>query len=482
MNNITNRGPWFTPFLKAFLILFLIGLTPVPFVFAASTDLTYIPLVSKHTKHFYVTPDGKDTNPGTFNAPWQTPQYAVETAPDGATIYIRAGTYSPITIERTGLTLLSYPGETAIFSGDGREQHTIMIRNTSAVTISGLRIQDNPVAYGTGIHVENSQDVLISSNLIQSNQGFGVVLKDNVNVTVTNNELTDNANAIEVRYGSDGVVLRNNMIHNNNRRVDSGRAAIGINFYYTTGPVYATNNWLWENYAISRSSNEGAAFEVYAATNVIISGNVIWDNETVLETGTDEIKTPCANITFTRNIAVRGTRQQGLILRCAADSLIAHNTFDGLDNFVFDLSHFKGEYGASIEGLQILNNIAINGRVYAIEMELPASVTIDYNLAYNPGSDSEYGQYLAYVEGHGNTNLLSEFQNWTGYESHAVNSDPSFVDLPNRDYHISDSSPAIDRGLPLGEPYQGSAPDLGRYEFYALKILKKMAFTLDNFR
>ena len=454
----------------------------MPFVLASTVNLTYLPVVSRQTSNYYVAPDGSDANPGTIDAPWKTPQHAVETAPTGTTIYLRAGTYRPMTIERSGLTLLGYPGETAIVSGDGYEQHTIMIRNTSDVSIRSLTIQNNPIDYGTGIHVENCHDIMISGNLIQSNQGFGIVLKDVTDVIVANNELTDNANAIEVRYGSDEVILRDNLVHNNNRQVDSGRAAIGINFYYTTGPIYATGNWMWENYAINGSEREGAAFEVYAATNVTINGNVIWDNETILETGTDNDKTPCSNITFTRNIAIRGSRQQGLILRCAADSLVAHNTFDGMDNFVFDLSHFKGEYGASIEGLQILNNIAVNGRVYVIETEMPASVVIDYNLVYNPGSSSDYGEYLAYVEGLGNTDLFSDFQNWTGYEAHGVNSDPLFLDPLNGDYHLTEASPAIDQGLPLGEPYHGYAPDMGRYEFYPIKILSKMSFTLDNFR
>jgi parallel beta-helix repeat protein len=482
MINFIVRGLCRRRILSALSVIFIVGLAPIPFVLASSANLTFLPMVSRHTSNYYVAPDGSDTNPGTIDAPWKHPQFAVETAPTGASIYLRAGSYRPMTIERSGLTLLGYPGETAIISGDGVEQHTIMIRNTSDVSIRSLTIQDNPIVYGTGIHVENSHDILISSNLIQSNQGFGVVLKDVVGVIVEYNEITDNANGIEVRYGSDGVVLRDNQVHNNHRRVDSGRAAIGINFYYTTGPVYATGNWVWENYLIGASEREGAAFEVYAATNVTISGNVIWDNETILETGTDNDKTLCANITFTRNIAVRGIRQQGLILRCAADSLVTHNTFIGLDNFVFDLSHYKGEYGASIEGLQILNNIALNGRVYAIETELPASVVIDYNLIYNPGSDSDYGEYLAYVEGFGNTNLFSEFQNWTGYEAHGVNSDPLFVDQPNGDYHLTETSPAIDQGLPLGDPFQGSAPDLGRYEYNALNILSKIHFPLDNFR
>jgi hypothetical protein len=207
------------------------------------------------------------------------------------------------------------------------------------------------------------------------------------------------------------------------------------------------------------------AFEVFAASNVIMTGNVLWENQTILETGTDG--EPCNHLTFTHNTAYRINWQQGLILRCASNSLIAHNTFDGLDSFVFDLSHYHGIYGSSIEGLKIVNNIAVNGRVYTIDtFPLPASVVIDYNLLDNPpGSPSEYGDYLAYVEGYGNTDLFSEFQAWTGYEMHGVYANPSLVNPDALDYHLNDDSPAIDRGMLLGEPFFGAAPDLGRYEF-----------------
>ena len=473
MGDLQFRGFKRNALLAGTFILLLGVLLPVTLVIAEGVNFSYLPLLQRETSNYYVSPEGDDANPGTIDAPWEHVQFAVEKAPPGSAIYLRTGTYLPITIEEARLSLIGYPGETAIFQGDGKEQHTIMIRDTSEISLSNLTIQNNPVNYGTGVHVENSQDISISNCLIQSNQGFGVVLKDVADVIVQNNELTDNANAIEVRYGSQNVMLRENLIHHNNRRLDSGRSAIGINFYYTTGPVTAQGNWLWENHTPELPDPGGAAIEVYGAANITITDNVFWDNETIMETGTDEDKTPCTNITFTRNLAMRGDRQQGLILRCAANSLVAHNTFDGLDNFVFNLSHYKGEYGASIEGLEIVNNIAVNGRVYVIETEMPASVVIDYNLAYNPGSSSDYGEYLAYVEEYGNTEHFELFQEWTGYEAHGMNCEPQFLDPANGDYHLSASSPAIDHGIPLGEPYQGNAPDLGRYEYTVLKYQAK---------
>jgi parallel beta-helix repeat protein len=425
----------------------------------------YIPILRKPQPTYIVSTGGSDANPGTLAAPWLTLQHAADTAVPGSIIYVRGGTYSGFILERSNLTLSGYPGETVVVVGDGVEQHTIHLRNVSGVSLRLLVVQDNPVKYGTGIHVEDSSLVTIAGSLIQDNQGFGIVLKNVSQVTVIDNEFSYNANAIEVRYGSAGVLIEDNRIHHNYRDVDSGRSATGVNFYYTTGPIIAQGNMLWENHTIDQPDPGGAAFEVYAASNITIRENIIWDNETVLETGSDSLHTPCSNLTFTRNTAFRGARQQGLILRCASSSLVAHNTFDALDNFVYDLSHNRGEYGASIEGLRILNNIHVYGRVYVIENDLPVSVIIDHNLLYNPGSASQYGEYLAYVDGFGNTDSLAEFTSWTGYEQHGMCVNPLFVAYAQRNYALTAASPAIDAGVILSEPFLGLAPDLGRFEF-----------------
>jgi hypothetical protein len=336
--------------------------------------------------------------------------------------------------------------------------------NSSGIRINGLSFHDNWKQYGVGVYVEDSRDVTVRSSTFYDNQGFGVVTKNVTDVRVEGNDLFRNANAIEIRYGSRGVVLAGNQIHDNFRKVDSGRGAIGVTFYRTTGPVTAIGNRLWNNHSIDKADPEGAAFEVYAGGNVAMVSNVIWDNETVLETGTKD-QAACSSISFVRNIVFRGNRQQGLILRCASNSLIAHNIFDGLDEYVYYLTHFDGQYGASIEGLRIVNNIAINGRVYSIGNAIPSTVEIDHNLVYNLGSTAIRGDSLAYVYNKGNTMLLSEFQQWTGYDLHSLSAVPTFVNSANHDYRPLAGSPAIDLGVILGESYYGTAPDAGAYEF-----------------
>ena len=45
------------------------------------------------------------------------------------------------------------------------------------------------------------------------------------------------------------------------------------------------------------------------------------------------------------------------------------------------------------------------------------------------------------------------------------NADPKFVDQPNHDYHLLVTSTCIDAGVDVGLPFNGAAPDIGRYEF-----------------
>lgn len=426
----------------------------------------YLPIILKPDScTFYVAATGSDSAAGTASNPWKSIQHAVDASPAGTTVCVRAGTYAGFKLTRPNLTVMGYPGETVYVTGNGSDINTIKIQNTSGDVIRNLNIKENLLQYGTAINIENSVDITIAGNSLHDNQGFGVVIKNSANVIVEDNDVSHNGNGIEVRYSSAGVILRNNRIYLNDRVVDSGRGGVGVTFYRTTGPVTAEGNLVWGNHT-PPPDQQGVGFEVFAASNVTMTGNVLWDNQTVLETGTDG--TACDTLTFTRNIAYRINWQQGLILRCASNSLIAHNTFDGLDSYVFDISSYHGQYGASIEGLVIVNNIAINGRVFALDtFPLPVSVVIDNNLVYNPpGSPAKYGNYLAYVDGFGNTALLSEFQSWTGYELLGIQQNPLLVDPVAHDYHLQPNSPAIDRGVILGEAYYGAAPDLGRYEYW----------------
>ena len=66
--------------------------------------------------------------------------------------------------------------------------------------------------------------------------------------------------------------------------------AVGIAFVMTTGNITASGEPDLEQSSAQLDYDwDGGAFEIYGASNVHITDNIMWDNENVLETGTDGV-------------------------------------------------------------------------------------------------------------------------------------------------------------------------------------------------
>lgn len=448
--------------------------TPIPTVMPTATPLP-TPTYSATPNTFHVAMTGQDSNPGTAAAPWRTPQKAADSASAGATVLIHSGTYPPFVVSRSGtagapLTFTGAPGEAApVVAGNTTTVNTIRITAARYVTISGLIVQGADAnSKSAGIRIEQvASSIVLSGNLIRNNRGRGIELFNANSVTISGNEITKNAKGIHVGLSTGSVVIANNRIHHNDR-VEVGtlgdHGGVGVGFNHTTGGVVATGNLIWGNRAPSSDYGfDGGAFEIYGASNVRIEGNTVWDNRNTLETGTNDIG--CVNNVFARNLAYGAAavdRTVGMVLRCAEGMLVANNTFYHLDDFVFVLNAAAGPTGSSIEGLRILNNIAvmeIGARIYGIDSAMPASVVIDCNLVTSGG-------IIADVQGQ-RARDLATFRSWTGYEKTGLSADPRFVKPTALDFRLTAGSPAIDRGrvIPgVSASYWGAAPDLGRVE------------------
>src|SRR6185503_20230850 len=147
--------------------------------------------------------------------------------------------------------------------------------------------------------------------------------------------------AVAVRLFGEGdpgsvhdVVIEGNWLHDSDSMVvndaapDNDFGGNGIVWHKVSGATVARDNQLWNNRAASRDyGTDGGAFEIWGSSAVEITGNTAWDNVNVLETGTDG--PPCAGLRFTRNTAFAASVGVGLILRCAENGLVAHNTLVG---------------------------------------------------------------------------------------------------------------------------------------------------------
>ena len=77
-------------------------------------------LVAQSGATFYVSKSGKDTNSGSYTAPWLTIQHAANSVSAGATVYVEAGVYNEsVTFPASGtatnpITFANYSGQTAV--------------------------------------------------------------------------------------------------------------------------------------------------------------------------------------------------------------------------------------------------------------------------------------------------------------------------------------------------------------------------------
>ncbi len=328
-----------------------------------------------------------------------------------------------------------------------------------------------------------SHNISIENALVTNNGAFGVRVYGSgcsgaMNVVVDGSTIQHNGTGIRLDYDSLGNKITGNELINNDRMLvndatpGNDNGANAIQFYKTYGSTLVSGNVAHGNRATSHDYGyDGGAFEIFGASDLDIRGNVVWDNMNILETGTNS-GVPCANNRFTDNVAYGGNDKSqvplgavatGLILRCATNMLIANNSFDDIDWWVFDIQQ-SGGYSGALSGLRILNNIVSQraAKIYAFEVGLPADSVIDNNDVYNTG-----GAPLATVTGHGNADDMATLRTWTGADQHGTSVDPRYASPGGHDYHLQTSSPVIDLGETIAgvtDGYLGVAPDLGRYE------------------
>lgn len=74
------------------------------------------PSVVEEGATYYVSPDGKNSNPGTVDAPFATLQQASSVMLSGDRCYVREGVYREVLKPKSGTAFLAYPGETPVIS------------------------------------------------------------------------------------------------------------------------------------------------------------------------------------------------------------------------------------------------------------------------------------------------------------------------------------------------------------------------------
>lgn len=131
-------------------------------------------------------------------------QEAIDNASDGDSIYVYAGIYSNITINKS-LRLIGENKYTTIISGSGK--HNAVGVEANQVTIYGFTIQNGgPLGMGFGISLEDGRMNITISDMIITQNYMGIIHSCNKNLLLDNITFTANGESISFHDGKNCTI------------------------------------------------------------------------------------------------------------------------------------------------------------------------------------------------------------------------------------------------------------------------------------
>jgi hypothetical protein len=364
---------------------------------------------------YYIAPTGDDSKNGSLSSPWLTVLHAWRNSGGGDTVLVRAGTYLEAEIwmhmnnrgngiENQFWILKAYPGEAPIFT-DAR-----FIVDDDYVRIQGLNLGGAAffeVVSWSGLH----EHIELIDNDISGSVGVPIFFNANNGLVQGNTIHTVWAvHGIYVMHG-DGNVIRSNYV--------TGMEKYGIHIYDENKYRHTariTNLLVENNTVIASQSRSGIVISAGESTNLGI-----------------EID----SVVFRNNITI--------------------------DNFEDGISI---RYYGSVRNIDIYNNVMYGNGAYGLRISAydVDEITVKNNILSYNGLQMDVSSSL-------NNLVISHNLYWqpssigSGVrDDHPVFSDPLFINVNECDFHLKPGSPAIDAGVYVGIPYNGSAPDLGAFE------------------
>jgi hypothetical protein len=397
---------------------------------------------------YFVATTGSDSNAGTSSSPFLTLQHAADVVKAGDLVDVMAGNYAGFVM-----------GWDAPQSGTASAQ--ITFKGEAGATITSRNV-----------HTADGIDLEPGCNYITI-EGFTV---NNADGSITR---------AGIRVCSDNVSILNNDTDNN--------GTWGI---FTS---HADNVDI-ENNIASRSQTQHGIYVSNACVNPIVRGNTMWGNYG-------------CGLELNGDLSQGGT---GLITGALIEDNVIHDNglgggsainLDGVQNSTIQNNLLYNNHASGISLFQIdgaagsKNNLIINNTIvqasdarWAINIQNASTGnTVTNNILYNAngahgsidisadslsGFKSDYNVVVdRFTTTDGNSVLtLANWQTQTGQDLHSIISTPSalFVDSTNNNYHLSSTSPAIDKGTSKNAPTtdlegnsrpQGQGIDIGAYEY-----------------
>jgi hypothetical protein len=449
-------------------------------------------LLAQSGATFYVSKSGKDTNSGSYTAPWLTIQHAANSVSAGATVYVEAGVYlESVTFPASGtasnpITFASYPGQTAVIDGTGLSvtgiQGLINIVNQSYITINGFEIRNyttksaslTPAGIwvtgsGSGVQLLNNLVHNITTSVEKTGNAFGIAVYGTsstpiTNLTISGNEVyslkTGQSESVNVDGNVTYFSITNNIVHDND---NIGIDAIGFEGVGPTGSDQAKYGEVSDNtvYNISGINNAGEGNQYDAdglycdgCAYVIFERNTVYKCDLNMEAASEHKGHNSSYVTIRNNVFYDANSVGISIGGYAAkvggsDHVVAVNNTLYNNNTKNQGAEFQIQHNDPPSNGNIFeNNIVYVGtqNVWIYSYVSGSTATANWNLYYSTagyvqgtsidwGGKSTYKTYAAYQSG-------------SGEDTNSPNANPLFIDVnstpPNLD--VASNSPAVNAG------------------------------------
>ena len=426
---------------------------------------------------YYVATTGDNADPGTLAEPWETITYAESQVSAGDTVYIRAGTYDEgeISITENGT-----PGQDITFRAYGSEE--VILQKGAGDDFIFDCTADYRIFQGFELDSENARSV---------------VRLDGDYDQLLDCDLHDASWWAMVDVGGDHCTVDHCTFLNNYVAVDEDAAGVGCSGgqAYLTVSFCTFENMRGDGIIVDHNTGtEGVDYDGFSFhDNEIFPGA---GNQLCCEGGIDVKRGngECYNNYIHdyratdqscggtgsngEAIFLHGTDVNSWVVR---DNIIENCTIgiwltsgieaDVYRNVIFDSpaadanADATGNVGVAIyiqdapSDIDIWNNTFVDCDGKTIWLS-DATVDIKNNIFDGCGDYDEDGA----------PTVTADYNCWNNCSSSTaggndVNDDPEFTDRAGDDFTLQSTSPCIDVGTDVGLEYEGTAPDLGAYEY-----------------
>lgn len=461
--------------------------TPTPTVSPPSS-----PTPPTEGRVFYVSPNGSNSNPGTREAPWQTPGYGSRQLRPGDTLVILGGRYvlsrydediirPPSGTSTAWITIRGEPANRPILVGRNNLIHAINLSGSNYVKIENLEITSDSNASGSsrwfrnGIEIigDPASNIVLQDLYIHHLDEFGINIQDVDNLQIINSRIEycgfGAVGGPEAQRGGwRNVLIRRCSLSWSGHYYQGGDGSNrpysrpdGLGIEPSSGPLIIEDSIVQNNLGDGLDSK--AANTIIRRTivaNNACDGVKLWAGGSRVENtliygrgGGNPTPTPWAPIVIDQ-VTQAGARFE--IVNVTVDDYLGQNY----------LMYVQYDNPVPVE--VIIRNSIFSGRSTnpgPIYIGRTSRVNVSHTLFYIPNSTT--------IITHGTNTYTCNNIRDLGPNNFCA--DPLFVNPAwgtIGDYRLRQGSPAINAGTTLGAPNEDinntprdTNPDLGAYEF-----------------